>query len=248
MSRDRSCTFPRYLMLTDGRIDLDRRTIERSGRATARLSCLEHRLAYTLATAPQPLPAATLRERVWGQRTAVSNQAVQQLVRRLRRKIEPNPVRPIHLRFEGVGYAWFEADAPSRRLLLQDGWVDLDSGQVRRARREAWLTALEQRLIGKLASSSAPVPVRQLLVEVWGYHPVSRSRAPYVSIQRLRQKLEVDPRRPRHLVCEARRGYRFVPVGDEPTRPLEELVLACVSSLAEQGKLDVVASALRASG
>ena len=50
---------------------------------------------------------------------------------------------------------------------------------------------------------------QQILREVWG--PADRTEGHYlrVYLAHLRRKLEPDPSRPRHLVTEAGRGYRF---------------------------------------
>ena len=52
---------------------------------------------------------------------------------------------------------------------------------------------------------------RTLLCAVWG--PANTHEAHYVRtyLYRLRQKLERDPNHPRHLVTQARRGYRSSP-------------------------------------
>jgi two-component system KDP operon response regulator KdpE len=52
---------------------------------------------------------------------------------------------------------------------------------------------------------------QQLLREVWG--PAYGTEGHYlrVYLAHLRRKLEPDPSRPRHLVTEAGRGYRFEP-------------------------------------
>ncbi|MEN0061351.1 MAG: winged helix-turn-helix domain-containing protein [Myxococcota bacterium] len=82
---------------------------------------------------------------------------------------------------------------------------------VRLDRPATSLTALEHRLLSFLALRDRPAPLGVLLSDVWGYHPRSRSRAPYVSIQRLREKIEVDPTAPQHLVNRSGQGYELVP-------------------------------------
>lgn len=96
------------------------------------------------------------------------------------------------------------------RLVLQDGHVDLVRGVAVREGREIELTRMEHRLLQFLATRSDPVPMSRLLTELWGYHPNSRSRAPYVAIQRLRTKIEASPKAPAHLKSVRGRGYVFV--------------------------------------
>jgi len=58
---------------------------------------------------------------------------------------------------------------------------------------------------GKLVSQ------RQLLTEVWGARYETESHYLRTYLNRLRQKLEEDPARPRHLLTEPGMGYRFQP-------------------------------------
>jgi two-component system alkaline phosphatase synthesis response regulator PhoP len=50
----------------------------------------------------------------------------------------------------------------------------------------------------------------ELLKEVWGYTATIFTRTVDVHIAGLRQKLEDDPKRPRHIVTMKRLGYKFV--------------------------------------
>ncbi|MEN0061121.1 MAG: winged helix-turn-helix domain-containing protein [Myxococcota bacterium] len=102
-------------------------------------------------------------------------------------------------------------DAGPRTLSLIDGVVDIRNRTIERSGRERLLlTNLEADLLAYLAERTEPVPVQRLLTDVWGYHARSRSRAPYTTIQRLRKKIEVEPREPRHLRSIFGQGYVFV--------------------------------------
>jgi DNA-binding winged helix-turn-helix (wHTH) protein/tetratricopeptide (TPR) repeat protein len=84
------------------------------------------------------------------------------------------------------------------------------------------LTPLEARLLRYLARAAPrPVPNDELLEAVWGYAPSARSRAVRVTVGRLRNKLEVDPARPTHLVTVRGAGYRLAaePVRDAELHP-----------------------------
>jgi DNA-binding response OmpR family regulator len=48
-----------------------------------------------------------------------------------------------------------------------------------------------------------------LLHEVWGYQAVPYTRTVDVHIVWLRQKIEEDPRNPRHILTVHGQGYRF---------------------------------------
>jgi len=103
-----------------------------------------------------------------------------------------------------------EAALPEIRL----GAVHVDLGR-RRARDAAGadlhLTPLEYRLLECLARRAGMIVTReQLLREVWGPENLEDTRGLRVFLKRLRDKLEVDPHRPRHLLTETGIGYRLV--------------------------------------
>ena len=51
----------------------------------------------------------------------------------------------------------------------------------------------------------------ELLTQVWGYSASTFTRTVDVHIASLRQKLEADPRQPRHILTVQRLGYKFTP-------------------------------------
>jgi two-component system KDP operon response regulator KdpE len=51
---------------------------------------------------------------------------------------------------------------------------------------------------------------RQLLSEIWGPTHVSDTHYLRIYMKQLRDKLEIDPVRPRHLLTETGVGYRLV--------------------------------------
>ena len=83
---------------------------------------------------------------------------------------------------------------------------------VRRAGAEVHLTPLEYNLLVQLLINPDRVLTHHHLMDkVWG--PANREKDHYlrVYVGRLRQKLEVDPARPRHILTETGVGYRFQP-------------------------------------
>jgi two-component system alkaline phosphatase synthesis response regulator PhoP len=50
----------------------------------------------------------------------------------------------------------------------------------------------------------------RMLNEVWGYEASPTTRTVDTHILRLRQKLESDPPKPRHILSTYGEGYRFV--------------------------------------
>jgi two-component system KDP operon response regulator KdpE len=102
--------------------------------------------------------------------------------------------------------------------------VDLGSRTAHRGDEPIHLTPIEFRLLAALARSAGMVAThRSLLVEVWG--PTHERDTHYLRIymKQLREKLEADPVRPRHLITETGVGYRLladeVSAGDGPHAP-----------------------------
>ncbi|MEN0062220.1 MAG: winged helix-turn-helix domain-containing protein [Myxococcota bacterium] len=108
-------------------------------------------------------------------------------------------------------------DRRERVVHLSDGHIALDEGTAVRHGQSIEFTRTEWRLLKFLHEQATPVPFRTLLNEVWGYAEASSSRAPYVAIQRLRSKIEVDPRAPVHLRSVPGSGYQLV--GSAETAP-----------------------------
>ncbi|MEO0602696.1 MAG: winged helix-turn-helix domain-containing protein, partial [Myxococcota bacterium] len=117
---------------------------------------------------------------------------------------------------------------PSGLLHLGPVSVDLSAHLVRGPDGEATLSPLEADLLAFLvAHRGETLPRERLLVEVWGYHQRSVSRAVDHAVSRLRRKIEVDAARPRWIVSVRGAGYRLQPaptaaheVPDDTTRPL----------------------------
>ncbi len=89
--------------------------------------------------------------------------------------------------------------------------VDLAARIVRRRGEEVKLTAKEYGLLRILVLHRGKVVIhRQILRELWG--PNSEESTHYLRVQmtHLRQKLEDDPHKPKHLKTEAGIGYRLV--------------------------------------
>ncbi|MBL7497346.1 response regulator [Frankia sp. CNm7] len=77
---------------------------------------------------------------------------------------------------------------------------------------EIHLTKTEWGLLRVLLSHPGKlVSQRQLLTEVWGANYETETHYLRTYLNRLRQKLEDDPSRPRHLLTEPGMGYRFQP-------------------------------------
>ena len=89
--------------------------------------------------------------------------------------------------------------------------VDLAARLVRRNDTEVKLTPREYDLLRILVLHRGRVVThQQILREIWG--PKSEEQTHYLRVHmtHLRQKIEADPHRPRHLKTEAGIGYRLV--------------------------------------
>jgi DNA-binding response OmpR family regulator len=90
--------------------------------------------------------------------------------------------------------------------------VDPTTREVRRRGQPVALTPLElDLLLALLRRRGAAAQRRELLHEVWGYRSSVVSRTVDTHVARLRDKLEEDPARPRHILTVRKTGYRFQP-------------------------------------
>lgn len=108
-------------------------------------------------------------------------------------------------------------DSVQPELRFGDVVLDLERRRVLRAGAEVRLTPIEFRLMQALARRPGQVVThRQLLREVWGPSHVEHTHYLRLYMKQLRDKLEADPVRPRHLRTDTGVGYRLVPDEDGP--------------------------------
>jgi DNA-binding response OmpR family regulator len=96
---------------------------------------------------------------------------------------------------------------------IRAGGIEFDARgrTVRRGDDEIALKPKEFDLVFFLAKNAGQVFTReQLLEKVWGYDFFGGSRTVDVHVRWLREKLEADPPRPRHLLTIRGVGYKFV--------------------------------------
>lgn len=116
------------------------------------------------------------------------------------------------------------------RAVLRRAQVPSESGQARFfthdnlridfARAEVWrgeqdisLSATEYRLLLQFAHNLGKILTSEdLLTSVWGLEYKGDKEILWVSIARLRQKLEDDPHNPRHIVTRSGLGYLMPPL------------------------------------
>lgn len=101
--------------------------------------------------------------------------------------------------------------APEARLTFGDIEVDLPGAEVRRGSTRLVLTAREFLLLRHLIENRGVVQSRDVLLKaVWNYDAALTTKTLEVHIAWLRQKLEEEPSRPRHIVTVRGLGYKFV--------------------------------------
>jgi two-component system response regulator MtrA len=96
--------------------------------------------------------------------------------------------------------------------VLVRGDLEIDPGafMVRRRGEEVSLTATEFKLLLELARRPGQVFTRELLLQrVWNYDYLGDSRLVDVAVQRLRSKVEDDPKEPQAIKTVRGVGYRF---------------------------------------
>jgi len=90
--------------------------------------------------------------------------------------------------------------------------VDLNKEEVLRGGSPLELTAKEFGLLRYFLSRPNERLSRQVLLEqVWGYNRLLQTRTVDLHVAQLRQKVEANPKEPRHIVTVFRSGYKFVP-------------------------------------
>lgn len=105
-----------------------------------------------------------------------------------------------------------DADAAASTVFVfGDVEVNRIERVVRRAGAEVHLTPLEYRLLAVLVANVGRVIThKQLLRDVWGPAHADQSHYLRIYMGHLRQKLEVDPAQPQHLLTETGVGYRLL--------------------------------------
>jgi two-component system, OmpR family, response regulator MtrA len=104
------------------------------------------------------------------------------------------------------------SSAEPEEPVITRGDLEIDPGAflVRRGGEEINLTATEFKLLLELARRPSQVFTRELLLQrVWNYDFLGDSRLVDVAVQRLRAKVEADPKEPRMIKTVRGVGYRF---------------------------------------
>jgi two-component system KDP operon response regulator KdpE len=96
-------------------------------------------------------------------------------------------------------------------MVFSDVKINFEKRQASKNGAEVHLTPIEFRLLACLAKHLGMVVThRQLLTEVWGPTHAADTHYLRVYMKQLREKLELDPVQPKHLLTETGVGYRLV--------------------------------------
>jgi DNA-binding response OmpR family regulator len=92
--------------------------------------------------------------------------------------------------------------------------IDFARAEVFRDNKMVFLSATEYRLLLQFAHNVGNILTsEELLINVWGPEYRDDKEILWVSISRLRQKLEDDPRNPQHIVTRSGMGYTMPTLG-----------------------------------
>ncbi len=105
-----------------------------------------------------------------------------------------------------------EVDAEARDESITAGDITIDPARQRLVvrGRDVALAPKEFRLLHVLMENRGRIVARQMLLEkVWGYDFEGEHQTISVHVRWLREKVEIDPNNPRHIVTVRSRGYMF---------------------------------------
>ncbi|MEZ4331749.1 MAG: response regulator transcription factor [Myxococcota bacterium] len=99
---------------------------------------------------------------------------------------------------------------PQPEVRVGEAVIRFDRFAIETPKETVSLTTREVGLLRALVNREGETVTRgELLEEVWGLRPDTRTRVIDSFIVRLRRHLEADPARPTHIVSVRGRGYRF---------------------------------------
>jgi DNA-binding response OmpR family regulator len=90
--------------------------------------------------------------------------------------------------------------------------VDVPRGKVTRDEKAIHLTGSEFRVLCYLVErAGSAIPRSEILRSLWGYEEGAYTRTVDMHVATLRQKLELNPKRPEMILTVSGTGYKFVP-------------------------------------
>ena len=101
-----------------------------------------------------------------------------------------------------------EETARQSKFSHEDLTIDFAKAEVKRGEETVFLSATEYRLLLQFAHNiGKTLSAEELLSNVWGAEYSEDKEILWVCISRLRQKLEEDPKSPKHIVTKSGAGY-----------------------------------------
>ena len=89
--------------------------------------------------------------------------------------------------------------------------IDFTAGVIRNGKEEMALTKVESQLLKYFVRNEGKVMSREsIMQDVWGHDYLLSTRTIDTHVTHLRQKIETNPSKPRHIVTVHRVGYKFV--------------------------------------
>ncbi len=100
--------------------------------------------------------------------------------------------------------------------------IDRSRAEVWRAEDQVFLSANEYRMLLILAQNVGTiVSADDLLTRIWGEEYKTEKEILWVSIARLRQKIEVDAHKPTHILTKSGIGYYMPQISPETGKPIK---------------------------
>lgn len=127
--------------------------------------------------------------------------------------VKPFLPRELVLRLMAILKRAYSSSVVERLAIFQLGeqTIDLDSAIVHRNREELPLTAKEHAILVKLYEERGRIVTSDALCQaVWGDDSYGYENTMMVHIRRIREKIELDPSKPLHLLTVRGLGYKLL--------------------------------------
>jgi two-component system alkaline phosphatase synthesis response regulator PhoP len=124
---------------------------------------------------------------------------------------KPFDILELTARIEAIFRRLGKQSTQASELKIRDLEIDFISNCIRRNGEEMPLTQVESQLLKYLVQQEGNVLTReQIMEDVWGHDYLLSTRTIDTHVTHLRQKIEINPAQPRHIVTVHRVGYKFV--------------------------------------
>lgn len=124
---------------------------------------------------------------------------------------KPFDILELTARIEAIFRRLGKQSTQASELKIRDLEIDFISNCIRRNGEEMPLTQVESQLLKYLVQQEGNVLTReQIMEDVWGHDYLLSTRTIDTHVTHLRQKIEINPAQPRHIVTVHRVGYKFI--------------------------------------